>query len=123
MNLQPKREAITVQKEFLNTTQGLIHKVGGVTLGAGFTADASGYIKAGSALIVNEATGNAEPFDGVKTGLAVILAHDVKYEAGVIAGAVESAFLNEAVVTTTEDGRVPVTEAFITASANRFHLR
>jgi hypothetical protein len=122
MNLQPKRESITVQREFLNTTQGLIHKVGGITLGAGFTGDASGYLKAGSAVVVG-ASGVAVAFDGVATGTPFITANDVKAEEGQVVGALESAFLNEAVVTSAEAGRVVVTQAFIDASNGRFHLR
>lgn len=122
MNLKPQRETLTVQREFLNTTQGLIHKVGGITLGAGFTGDASGYVKAGSAVVVG-ADGLAVPFDGVATGTAFVTANDVKAEEGRIVGALESAFLNESVVTSAEAGRVVVTQAFIDASNGRFHLR
>lgn len=48
MNLQPRKEQITVQAEFLLNTQGLIFKVGGITLdGSAFT----GVVKAGTAVM------------------------------------------------------------------------
>lgn len=122
MNLQPKRESLGAQKEFLNTTQGLIHKVGGVTLGSGFTADDAGYLKAGSAVELDE-TGVAIPFATGATGIPFVTAHDVKLTDGAIVGVLESAFLKESVVTATEAGRVPVTAEFVTASNGRFHLR
>lgn len=119
MNLQPKRDTVSVQKEFLNTTQGMINKVGGATLGEGFTGD---YVLAGSAITVG-ADGLAVPFTDGAEGTSFVTAHDVKNEEGAIVGALESAFLKESVVTATESGRVKVTQAFIDATDNRFHLR
>lgn len=130
MNLQPKRESIAGQKEFLNTTQGLVHKVGGITLDAtaftGAEVSAEGYVKAGSAVQLADAEGSlAMPFDPlVTTGTVYVTANDVKITDGnPIVGALETAFLKSSVVTAVEDGRIAVTPEFITASNGRFHLR
>lgn len=51
MNLQPRKEQIVVQEEFLLNTQGLIFKVGGITLdGSAF----NGIVKAGTAVMKGE---------------------------------------------------------------------
>lgn len=138
MNLQPKTQDVTVQKEFLNTTQGLINKVGGLTLNETDFADrldASGYLKAGSGVSL-ESDGSVLPYalydddgDGGATaevfpsGIPFVTANDVKIEGSVIVGALESAFLNKTVVETVESGRVVITQEFIDASNSRFHLR
>lgn len=127
MNLQPKRDTVTVQKEFLNTTQGLIHKVAGLTLvDTNFTGklDANGYLLAGSAVVLDDA-GVVKPFATTATtpGTAYITANDIKVDGTVLVGAIESAYLKESVVTATESGRVPVNAEFITQAEGRFHLR
>lgn len=135
MNLQPKIDTVAGQKEFLVTTQGLVHKVGGVTLDASkFTPDENGFIKAGSALALT-ASGKAEPFSvstpgdpSTANGTPYILAHDVQIKDGTtnidaVAGVLEAAYLKSSVVTTAEPGRVVVTKDFIKASNGRFHLR
>lgn len=125
MNLQPKTDRITAQKEFLHTTQGTIAKVGGVTLDNGsFTPDASGYLLAGSGVVINE-NGHGVPFTEGATGLVYVTQHDVKIadNTNTVVGALEEAYLKRSVVTATEPGRAPITDAFVTASGGRFHLR
>lgn len=127
MNLQPKRESITTQKEFLNTTQGLIAKVGALTLtetNFASTLDSQKFLLAGSGVVLDE-SGVVKPYvdDATTPGTVYITAHDVKVNGTVLVGAIESAYLKESVVTATEPGRVTVTQAFIDASNGRFHLR
>lgn len=125
MNLQPKRETITVQREFLNTTQGTIAKVAGLTLDAaafGGALDESGYLLAGSAVAM-AADGTVTPWADDATGIPFITQHDVKVDGTVIVGALEEAYLKRDVVTTAAPGRVVVTDAFIAAANGRFHLR
>ena len=62
MNLQPRTEQITVQKEFLWSTAGLVHKVGNVTLkGSAFTNGST--VKAGTVVVVG-ADKKATAYDG-----------------------------------------------------------
>lgn len=124
MRLQPKRESFIAQKEFLHTTQGLIHKVGGLTLKASaFTPDETGHVKAGSPVTVG-ADGYAVPYDGVVTGTHFILAHDVHVKDGdAVGGALEEGYLKKSVVQAVETGRIAVTDGFITATGGRFKLR
>lgn len=129
MNLQPKRETVTVQKEFLNTTQGTIAKVAGLTLDEaafGGALDESGYLLAGSAVSMaadGTVTPWTDPGEGAAAGTPYITQHDVKVDGTVIVGALEAAYLKRSVVTTAEPGRVIVTDGFIDASNGRFHLR
>ena len=59
-NLQPRKEDIIVQHEFMKTTQGMKWKVGGGTLkGEEFDEE---YIKAGTAVAVDD-DGDVVPFD------------------------------------------------------------
>ena len=128
MNLQPRTDSITNQKEFLHTTQGTIAKVGGVTIkSASFTPDASGYLKAGSAVVIEAGTGLAIPFvDGTATpGLAYVTQNDVRIDQGVnpVVGALEEAYLKASVVQNAEAGRTLATTAFVTHSGGRFKVR
>lgn len=128
MRLQPKNDSFIVQKEFLHTTSGLQHKVGGGTLKAStFTADATGHVKAGSCVIVRTSDGFVVPQDGGTTGGKVyILAHDVFIGDGdAVAGLLETAYLKKSVVQTVETGRVVASDTIIAhANAeNRFKLR
>ncbi|AYP68824.1 hypothetical protein BpsM61_00050 [Bacillus phage vB_BpsM-61] len=126
MNLQPRKQEITVQREFLKSTEGLIHKVGGVTLDAAeFTAGADGFVRSGSAVSFDEDSGLAVPFTAESDGIPYVLAHDVRIIEGQnpIVGAVETAFLDRSVVTDGDKVTVPVTDEFIEAASNRYHLR
>lgn len=125
MNLQPKTDRITAQKEFLNTTDHTVAKVGGVTLdNARFTPDASGYLLAGSGVVIGD-NGLGVPFTEGATGIPYVTQHDVKIAGNerTVVGALETGFLKRSVVTVAEPGRAPITDAFITASNGRFHLR
>jgi hypothetical protein len=103
MNLNPRKETIIVQDEFLLSTQGLVHKVGGVTLkGTSFGADGS-IVKAGTAIMKEAGTGKfvlyADNAGAFPTGAEVyILAQDqvVKGQKDMVAGAVVQAYLNSA---------------------------
>ena len=88
MNLQPRKEQIIGQKEFLRNTQGMEVKTGGATLDASaFTAGK--YVKAGTAVFKDEASGLYKPWDttadtgtpatAVGAGLTM---HDVKVISG-----------------------------------------
>ena len=128
MNLQPKTDSISVQKEFLYSSDHTIAKVGGITLDNGaFTPDASGYLKAGSGVMINE-NGLGVPFasgEGITSGIPYVTQHDVKIEGytRTVVGALGTGFLKRSVVTVDEPGRSPITDACITASNGRFHLR
>ncbi|QFG05416.1 decoration protein [Bacillus phage 031MP002] len=99
MNLQPRTQDITVQREFLFQTSGLIHKVGNVTLDASqFTA---GVVKAGT-VVVEGANGLSTPYndatfgtEGGQAGTVYVTANDVEIKDGqnVQIGAIEEAFL------------------------------
>lgn len=130
MNLQPKRQTLITRKEFLNTTQGLIHKVGGITLDSAAFADATdadGYLYAGSAVSL-QGSGLAIPasvnVEGAANGTVFVTANDVNLTDGdAVVGALEAAYLKSSVVTATEEGRVSMTQAIADATNGRFHLR
>ncbi|MUK89149.1 hypothetical protein GMD78_12275 [Ornithinibacillus sp. L9] len=62
MNLQPRREKIAGQNEFLRNTQGIEVKTGGATLdSSAFTAGE--YVKAGTAVFKDNASGLYKPWD------------------------------------------------------------
>ncbi|QFG05683.1 decoration protein [Bacillus phage 035JT001] len=98
MNLQPRTEEITVQREFLFQTSGLIHKVGNVTLDASAFTD--GVVKAGT-VVVQGTNGLSTPYDdatfgteGGQAGTIYVTANDVKVaDQNVQIGAIEEAFL------------------------------
>ena len=57
MDLRPKSENITVQKRFIHQTNGLVHKVGNITLdGSQFTAGQ--VVKAGTAVTIGKVDDN-----------------------------------------------------------------
>lgn len=120
MNLHPRKETIVVQNEFLLSTKGLIHKVGGVTLkGTVFGADGS-IVKAGTAIMKEAGTGKFIPYadnaGAFPTGAEVyILAQDqvVKAQKDMVAGAVVAGYLNTAKLT-------GATTAFKGATTNRY---
>jgi hypothetical protein len=137
MDLQPRSEQITVQKEFLYQTAGAIYKVGGITLnGSQFTAGE--FVKAGTAVAIDKVTTDgttettvpdASPYEPSSSttiadpGQVHVIAHDVKIpEDGrnVVVGALEEAFLNRNKIT----GVAAADEdTFITDSNYRFKLR
>lgn len=120
MNLSPRKETIVVQSEFLLSTKGLIHKVGGVTLKAdAFGADGS-RVLAGTAIMKDDATGHFVPYadnaGAFPTGAEVyLLAQDaiVRTSGNNVAGAVINAYVNTAKLT-------GVTTAFKGATAGRY---
>lgn len=88
MNLQPRKEQIIGQKEFLRNTQGIEVKTGGATLDASaFTAGE--YVKAGTAVFKDEESGLYKPWDVTPTtgtpatavGAGLVM-NDVKIVAG-----------------------------------------
>jgi hypothetical protein len=129
MGLQPKKVDFTVQHEYLDTTQGQIFKTAGLTLdSSAFTGSqltSEGYVLAGSGVRLDATSGLAVPHDGGTTaGTLYVLVNDVKLTDGdVHTGAYEEAYLNKSVVTRSEPGRIAITDAFVTASGNRFKLR
>ncbi|OXS77950.1 hypothetical protein [Domibacillus enclensis] len=87
MNLKPRIEQVSGQKEFLRNTVGMQWKTGGVTLDAtAFTAGQ--YVKAGTAVFKDTATGLFKPVvDGATPTpatmeAACLTANDVKVIAG-----------------------------------------
>lgn len=116
MNLQPRTEQITAQKEILKTTQGLIWKVGGLTLDATkFTAGE--YVPAGTAVVLPADNTLAVPFTVGATGTPYVTTHDVKIVAGSnpIVGAFEEAYFDKKKVTLPAE--------FITAAGGRYKVR
>lgn len=109
MNLQPRRETITVQEEFLLNTQGLMFKVGGITLDGAAFVDT---VKAGTA-VMEAASGLFVPYadnaGALPTAQVVFTAHDaiIKDSANVITGAVVKGYLNTSKLT----GVTPVLQA------------
>ena len=84
MNLQPRRETIVSQREFLRNTQGMQVKTGGVTLLASdFTVGE--YVKAGTAIYVDSTTRMGRKWvagtPAAQTGAGLVM-HDVKIIAG-----------------------------------------
>ena len=116
MNLQPRTDSITVQKEILKTTQGQVFKVGGLTLdGSAFTA---GVVPAGTPVSIPEAGGKAIPWADAATGvIPYVTTHDVSVKAGsdALVGGYEEAYFDKSKVT--------LSAAFITAAGSRYKLR
>jgi hypothetical protein len=105
MNLQPSSETITVQKEFLYSTEMLSFKTGGITLDATKFPD-GGYVKAGTVVTIGQtgnATGFAQPYDSAAAakGELYVVAHDVKVTRPVnpIVGAVQEGYLHRGKIT------------------------
>lgn len=62
MNLNVQKQSVAVQDEFLLSTQGLVVKVGGITVkGTAFGADGT-QVKAGTAVMKEVATGKFIPY-------------------------------------------------------------
>lgn len=114
MNLQPRTDSITVQREILYTTQGQIFKVGGVTLDS--TAFPAGVVLAGTPVSVEEGE-KAIPWADGATGTPYVTVNDVIVRAGsdALVGCYEEAYLDKKKVT--------LTPAFITAAEGRYKLR
>lgn len=105
MNLQPSNTTITVQKEFLYSTEMLSFKVGGITLDNAAFPDGE-YIKAGTVVSIGatgNATGLARPYDSAAAakGELYVVAHDVKVTRPVnpIVGAVQEGYLHRDKIT------------------------
>lgn len=84
MNLQPRKETIIAQQEFMRNTQGMEVKTAGVTLEASdFTVGE--YVKAGTAIYVDATTRRGrkwtETTTATQTGAGLTM-HDVKIVAG-----------------------------------------
>src|SRR4051812_17488733 len=84
MNLQPRKETIIVQAEFMRNTQGMQVKTSGVTLNAAdFTAGE--VVKAGTAIFVDGASKLGRKWLagtlGTQTGAGLTM-HDVRIVAG-----------------------------------------
>lgn len=120
MNLQPRRETIVVQDEFLLSAEGLVHKVGGITLdGSAFGAEGT-IVKAGTAVMKDGATGLFKPYaddaGNFPAGAEVYLtAQDAVIKAGTnpVVGAVVRAYVNTSKLT-------GVTAAFKDATKDRY---
>lgn len=116
MDLQPRRETVLASNEFLLNTQGLIYKVGGITLdGAAF---GDGVVKGGTAVMIGGA-GLAVPYadaaGAFPAGAEVYLtAHDAEIKGGRnnVTGAVINAYVKASKVT-------GATTAFKAATASR----
>ncbi|AQU79725.1 hypothetical protein [Planococcus faecalis] len=116
MNLQPRTDSITVQKEILKTTQGQVFKVGGLTLDS--TAFAAGVVPAGTPVSVPIAGGKAISWTDLATDvIPYVTTHDVSVKTGsdALVGGYEEAYLDKTKVT--------LTPAFITAAGSRYKLR
>lgn len=112
MNLQPVRgEQIIVQREFMHTTQGIVWKVGGVTVKT--DSFPAGVIKAGTAISVN-GEGFAVPFNATH-GNGYLLAVDVVGKGVIIAGAVMGGYADASKCT-------GITEAFKSAVKERLYF-
>lgn len=96
MDLQPRFEQITVAKEFLHSTAGLLYKVGNVTLKA--SAFTKGVLKGGS-LVMKGADGLFVPYvpsagTTPVAGVVYAIANDITIaERNVQVGAIEKAYL------------------------------
>lgn len=80
MNLQPRTQKIAGQKEFLRNSEGIEYKTAGGTIDAStFTEVAvDGYVKAGTAVAMNE-EGLYVPYGVDSTGGgAGLVSHDIK---------------------------------------------
>lgn len=117
MNLQPRTDSITVQREILKTTQGQVFKVGGLTLDS--AAFAAGVVPAGTPVSIPTAGGKAIPWEDTATGvIPYVTTHDVIVGNGrgdAIVGGYEEAYLDKTKVT--------LSEAFMTAAGGRYKLR
>jgi hypothetical protein len=88
MNLQPRKETIVGQREFMRNTQGMEVKTAGITLLA-TDFPAGEYVKAGTAIFVDSTIGmgrrwvpdGATPTAGTQTGAGLTM-HDVKVVEG-----------------------------------------
>lgn len=120
MNLNIRKDSVVVQSEFLLNTQGLIFKVGGVTLkGTAFGADGT-IVKAGTAVLKEAGTGKYLPYadatGAFPTGGEVyIITNDVviKDQKDQVVGGLVNGYLNTAKLTN-------VTTAFKGATSNRY---
>jgi hypothetical protein len=104
VNLQPRREEITVQREFLFSTSGLIHKVGNVTLDS---AAFDGIVLAGTVVVQGD-NGLSTPYDGATftaaAGTVYVTANDVEVgSTNVQVGAIEEGFLRRDRITNLND--------------------
>jgi hypothetical protein len=102
MNLQPRTEQITVQKNFLWSTAGLVHKIGNVTLKGSAFADGD-VVKAGTVVVVG-ADKKATAYDGATytaaDGRIYVTTNDVVANgADQQVGALEEAYLNGSKIT------------------------
>lgn len=108
MNLQPRKETIVVQNEFLSNTQGLEFATGGITLdGASFGA---GTVKAGTAVMIPSgntlAVAYADNTGSVPAGAELhIVASDVIIESteNHVVGSVVRGHLKESALTNVTD--------------------
>lgn len=84
MNLQPRKDTIIVQSEFMRNTQGMQVKTAGVTLNAADWADKD-IVKAGTAIYVDSTTRQGRKWlaatAGTQTGAGLTM-HDVRIVAG-----------------------------------------
>lgn len=121
MNLQRRTETIIAQDEVLLNTQGLMHKVGGVTLkGSAFTGVANNVVKSGTAIMLESASGMFVPYADNAGAFPAnaevyILAQDTPLISGQnpVSGAFVKAYLNESKLT-------GVTAAFKAATNQRY---
>lgn len=109
MNLQPRKETIIVQDEFLLNTQGVMFKVGGITLdGAAF---GDGVVKAGTAVMEDDASGLFVPYAETTPGTfepganVMFTAQDAVIKSGSnnVVGAVLKGYLNTSKLTGVTD--------------------
>lgn len=79
MNLQPRKESIISQKEFLRNIQGLEVKTGGITLDA-TDWNPGDIVKAGTAIYLDSDTklGKKWLADTPNTAVGMLTMHDVK---------------------------------------------
>lgn len=122
MNLQPRKETIVGQAEFLKSTQGAIFKVGGITLKGSAFPDGN-VIKAGTAVMKDtdglfipyQDAGDATAGYSFPEGAEVYLTtHDIVNKGG---NAIVGALIEGYVKTSRLTG---VTDAFKTAMKHRY---
>lgn len=118
LDLNIRRETIVAQNEILLNTQGMIVKVGGVTLDGGAFGNVT--VKAGTAVMMDGATGLAVPYadnaGAFPAGAEVyITASDAVIKDGNnnVVGVYVKAYLNTSKLT-------GVTDAFRTATNGRY---
>lgn len=116
MNLKPRREDVTVQNEVLKTTQGLIFKVGGITLDGSLF---SGVVKAGTPVSIKAADGLAKPYADTDPASdeVYVTTHDVVIQdaGNAIVGAFEEAYFDQ--------NKVTFSAAFMSAADGRYKVR